>query len=394
MHQNASSPVSTGLRAGLHLLFFALAALVIVRALLGSATGGVPAVILGVAFVGVYVAGLWFSRASRERPVPRALVGLWLAGLTAIWAVLIWLSPDAAYLVFPLFFLYLAALPRPAALLAVFGTAALTIWGLGWARSFGVPGVLGPLVGAGIAIIISFGYQSLEREARARERLIADLVSARERLAATEREAGKLAERERLAREIHDTVAQALSSIQLLLHAAERETPRDPEAAAAHARRAREAAAEALAETRGLIDELAPPAITGASLAEALGRLAETTAAQSGLRVEFRESGERFPLSTPQKTALLRVAQGAISNAVRHASAARVDLSLSYLDGEALLDIVDDGRGFDPAALADRGPGGSFGLIAMRGRMEDLGGTLTISSAPGEGTSITAAVTE
>lgn len=386
MANTVSRPVSAGLRTGLHLLVVALSVFVILRAAFGVGRAPVPVLILGILFLGLYLAGIWWGRPEGYS----VAVAAWLGTLTALWATLIWLSPDAAYLVFPLFFLYLALLPRTGALSAVAVSAVVSILAIAVHGSFSIAGVVGPLIGAGIAVAIGLGYQGLVREGENRERLIGELMAARERLATTEREAGKLAERERLARDIHDTVAQGLSSIQLLLHAAEREGSAQPERAMTHVRRAREAAALALAETRGLIDELAPPAMTGASLSEALTRLADTTAAQSGIAVNLHESGEPSDLSTVVKTGLLRIAQGALANVVRHARAGRADVTLTYLNDEVILDVVDDGVGFDPDALAERAAGGSFGLIAMRQRIAELGGTLTVESAPGEGTSVTA----
>ncbi|WP_030149155.1 sensor histidine kinase [Mycetocola saprophilus] len=385
MIRSADGPVSAGLRTGLHLLFVSLALFVMIRAGFRSGPEPVIAAILAAVFLVWYLLGAWWGRDDQSR----GRIGLWLGGLTLLWIAMILVSQDAAYLSFPLFFLYLALLDRTPALLSVAVVSAVSIIAIGLHGGFSVPGILGPLIGAVIAVAIGLGYRELQRVALRREELIAELISTRVRLAETEREAGKLAERERLARDIHDTVAQGLSSIQLLLHAAERASEQAPETAIEHVRRARDAAALALAETRGLIDELAPPAITGASLAEALSRLAENASQQAGIPVEFHTDGTPEPLSTVVKTGLLRIGQSALANVVQHADATRADLSLSYLDGETILDIVDDGRGFDPDSLVERTAGGSFGLIAMRSRIAELGGSLVIESAPGEGTTVT-----
>lgn len=172
---------------------------------------------------------------------------LWLLGLSVEWVCLVWLTPDAAYLVFPLFFLYLHVLGRRWGTLAVLVAVGVSILALGLHGGWSVGGVVGPLVGAGVAVVIGLGYQSVAREAAERERLMADLVATRDRLVATEHESGVLAERSRLAREIHDTVAQGLSSIQMLLHAAERADPTRP--GIEHVRLARETAATNLADT-------------------------------------------------------------------------------------------------------------------------------------------------
>jgi len=110
------------------------------------------------------------------------------------------------------------------------------------------------------------------------------------------------------------------------------------------------AATQALAETRQFIDELSPPALREATLVEALRRLAVQTGDSSGIPVGVTIAGSVEALSTPVETALLRIAQGALSNAVQHADATRIDLTLSMLDSEVILDVVDDGIGFTPTA--------------------------------------------
>lgn len=198
-------------------------------------------------------------------------------------------------------------------------------------------------------------------------------------------EAGALEERSRLARKIHGTVAQGLSSIQLLLHAAERGGVAGE--ALEQVQLARETAAANLAETRHFIRALSPPALDGHTLVDAVSRLT-TSASRDGLVVNFHVSGTPRTLAMPLETTLLRIAQASMSNVSQHASAKRVELTLTYLDDWVSLDIVDDGRGFDPKA-ADRP--GSFGLIALRERVEKLGGTLSVESQPGAGAAIAAA---
>lgn len=416
MTHSALSPVFTALKLGLHALVVALIGLVIVRSITIGGASALPAVILAVVMLASYAAGAVLAARARravvgEHPSPASedvarrhgpLVLGWLALLSLEWVALVLLSPDAAYLVFPLFFLYLHLLPRAVAVPAVVIATVAAIFAIGVHSGFSVGGVVGPLVGAAVAVAIGLGYEALAREAAERERLIGELVAAREELAERGREAGKLAERERLAAELHDTVAQALSSIQLLLHAAERTAgaeslatgvsatgTADAEELRAHIGLAREAAATALAETRGLIDELSPPALVGSTIADALERLAATTSAQSGVPVVATVTGEPIAVSTPVTTALLRVAQSSLANVVRHARASRADVTLSYLDEEVILDIDDDGIGFDPEQLVERAAGGSFGIASMRRRIAELGGEVVVRSSPGAGTTVT-----
>jgi signal transduction histidine kinase len=185
-------------------------------------------------------------------------------------------------------------------------------------------------------------------------------------------------------------VAQGLSSIQLLLHAAEL-TVTDA-SALEHLRLARDTAAANLQEARRFIRELTPPALVTQTLPGALARLAaasERTATGSGLatRVTLHVTGDAVPLSMPLETTLLRIAQGSLANVAQHAGASRAEVTLSYMSDEVALDIVDDGRGFTLATSPDAGST-SFGLVAIRQRVEQLGGTFVLESGPGRGTAV------
>ncbi|MEV5596596.1 sensor histidine kinase [Streptomyces sp. NPDC052496] len=324
-----------------------------------------------------------------------AAAALWLAVVMVVWAVLLALTPLGVWLAFPLFFVQLHLLPLRWALPAVLVTTLVAIGGFGWhTRALTVGTVIGPALGAAVAVAVVLGYQALYRESEQRRRLIEELTAARSDLAAAEHAAGVLAERERLAREIHDTLAQGLSSIQLLLRAAERGIPPGPDTAAAlgHVQQARQAAVDNLAEARRFVRALSPPDLEAGSLPAALERLCATTARSAGLAVHCQVSGAPVELPTPHEVALLRIAQSALANAVQHAHASRAELTLSYMDTEVALDVVDDGTGFAPDAVPPPGSGAvagtGFGLAAMRARARALHGTLAVESTPGEGTAV------
>ncbi|MGC0369932.1 sensor histidine kinase [Microbacterium sp. SLBN-111] len=376
MPHRTLAPVFTGLRAGLHALFVGLLALVVVRVVW---TGGSPwALALVAVLAAVYLAGLWIARTRN-----RASGAAWIGALTLVWVPLLWLVPEAAYLVFPLFFLYLHLLPGWTGPAAVVAATAVTIVALAVHGGLTVGGVVGPLVGAGVALLIGLGYGALQRRSVESEALVAELLATRDRLAATEREQGVLAERARLAREIHDTVAQGLSSIQMLLYAAERADATGP--GIAHIRLARQTAADGLAETRRFIRELAPPTLDR-GLGPALQRLVQGWAQREGIDVEASVPSE-VSLPMDAQTALLRIAQGALANVSQHADAGRVRVALAQDGADVRLTIADDGRGFDPAGVEGAASGtDSFGLRAMRERVEQLDGDLTVESAPGAGT--------
>ncbi|MBW8482297.1 sensor histidine kinase [Actinomadura parmotrematis] len=373
----ALTPTLRVLAGCLHLLVAGLLALAAVRA---AADHAWHAVAVAAALALVYAAGPALP-AVRES---RRAAALWLGALGAVWLVLLALSVDAVWLAFPLYFLALHLLPRRAGLAAVVAAATAAVAGFaGHSGGLTAAGVLGPVLGAAVAVAVVRGYQALYRESERRRRLIEELTAARAGLAEAERAAGVLAERERLAREIHDTLAQGLTSIQLLLSAAERDLPARPGAAAGYVGQARRAAADNLAEARRFVAALAPPALEDATLADALERLCATTAARHGLAVRFHLEGTPAPLPTAREVALLRVAQSALANTVRHARAATADVTLAYRGDGVVLEVADDGAGFDPAAPPD---GEGFGLGAMRARADAAGGALTVDAAPGRGT--------
>lgn len=220
-------------------------------------------------------------------------------------------------------------------------TTEFSILSLGLHLGFSVGGVIGPLVGAGVALLIGLAYRALRGEAEERERLLAELIRTRQQLAETEREQGALAERARLAREIHDTVAQGLSSIQMLLRAAERDTP---EPGAGYLKLARETAADSLSDTRQIIRELTPARLDD-GLAAALRRLGQEQTDRASVPVEVAAEDLDLPMGT--QTALLRIAQGAVSNAIRHADATRIAVELAREDDAVSLVVRDNGQGFD-----------------------------------------------
>ncbi|MER7194665.1 sensor histidine kinase [Streptomyces flaveolus] len=373
----------------MHLLVAGLLALVALRA---AADGRphAPAVVAVAAVLGaVYAVGPALPAVSASR----LAAALWLTAVGAVWLVLLALSAEAVWLAFPLYFVQLHLLPRRAGPAAVLGTAVAAIAAFSVHQgTFTAATAIGPALGAAVAVAVVWGYQALYRESEQRRRLIEELTVTRADLADAQRAAGVLEERERLAREIHDTLAQGLSSIQLLLRAAERALPGRPEPAVTYVGQARQAALDNLAEARRFVAALSPPALDDTPLAGALERLCATTADRHRLDVRFRLAGRPRPLPTAQEVVLLRVAQSGLANTVGHARAGTAEVTLSHLRDAVVLTVVDDGVGFDPAAVRVPGAegGGGFGLAAMRARVHAAGGTLTVESAPGRGTALSA----
>ncbi|WP_326659257.1 sensor histidine kinase [Streptomyces sp. NBC_00385] len=328
-----------------------------------------------------------------SRPTPRRLV--WLGVLVAVWMVLVVLAPSFAWCAVPLFYTGLRILPPRAALVLV---ALLTLFvvaaQLRLADGFDPNLVLAPPAVAAVATAV---FIHMQRQAATQAELIDDLLRTRRELAATERREGTLAERQRLSMEIHDTLAQGLSSQQMLLQAADRTWDADPATARRHVRTATGIAERNLAEARRFVHDLAPADLAeGGGLEAALHALATRETAQSQGRLTVRchvEGTPHAPLPDRVQSALLRIAQGALANVTEHAGATEAALTLTHLDDRTVLDIADNGHGFTPGPRTGTPDGvRGHGLPAMRARLQQLGGTLAIESAPGEGTVVTAAV--
>jgi signal transduction histidine kinase len=200
------------------------------------------------------------------------------------------------------------------------------------------------------------------------------------------REAGVLDERQRLAHEIHDTLAQGLTGIVTQLRAAEGADGPDRDRRLAQVR---DLARDSLGEARRAVQALRPEPLIASQLPEALSELARRVTGTAGITVSVETTGDARPLQPELEVTLYRVAQEALANAEKHARASRIGLTLSYSDDVVLLDVVDDGIGFRPG---DRGDGTGFGLESMHRRVRRVAGKLSIESTPGDGTAVSAQV--
>ncbi|AHI00781.1 sensor histidine kinase [Kutzneria viridogrisea] len=337
------------LRRSLHVLFFVL---------LAVGVRSVPTAVCAAVLLAWYLVGVLLARRTRQR----AVAVWWLLVLTAGWVGLVLLSADFVWVAFALMLLHLQMLPMRLAVTAMVGLTAVAAF-VGGQRGFA--GVLGPVIGAGIATVMTIVYKGLRDESEANAALTAELAVA--------------AERERMAREIHDTVAQGLSSIVLLLQSAN---------AGEHLDTALGTARDSLEQARRVVRAMTPAELDGRPLADALRRLA------TAQRAEFLVDGDPVPLATQVEVTLLRVAQGGLANVRAHAAADRVRVTLTYQPGAVSLDVVDDGRGFDPARPPGSAPtsGTGVGLSAMRARLAEVGGQLVVESAPGGGTALGARI--
>lgn len=205
------------------------------------------------------------------------------------------------------------------------------------------------------------------------------------------REAGVLDERQRMAREIHDTLAQSLAGVLTQLQAAE-QTLTGPSPAHRHLATAVEMARTSLAEARRTVHAVEPELLAQARLPEAIADVAGRWAQTHGVESILTTTGDPRPMHTDVEVTLLRAAQEALANVAKHADAGQVRLTLSYMGDMVTLDVRDDGIGFEPGPGQATASDGGFGLAAMRQRVQRLAGSLVIESEPGEGTAISASV--
>ncbi|WP_239571891.1 sensor histidine kinase [Streptomyces sp. G44] len=350
---------------------------------------------LSVCLALLYVSG----PALGTRPTPHRLA--WLVLVVAVWSVLVSLAPSFAWCAVPLFYTGLRTLPPRAALLLVAVLTAFVVTAqVQLAGRFDPDLLLAPPAWAAVASAV---FLYMQRQAARQRELIDDLLRTRRELAATERREGTLAERQRLSMEIHDTLAQGLSSQQMLLQAADRLWDTDPAKARAHVRTAESITERGLADARRFVHDLAPADLAdGGGLTEALRALARRES-DATLSVRFHAEGTPVPLPDRVGSALLRIAQGALANVREHAHATTAALTLTLLGDQVVLDVADDGRGFTPPGAGERVAGEpaagasaagvrGHGLPAIRARAAQLGGALTIESAPGEGTVLSVSI--
>ena len=213
--------------------------------------------------------------------------------------------------------------------------------------------------------------------------LIVELNRSRAEVARLSHEAGTLAERQRLAGDVHDTVAQGLTSIVMLVQAADAELDRDTGQARRHLDLALATARDALAEARAIVGALTPGDLTGSSLPDALRRLAERSTRETGVVATFSADVPVGELPTAVEVVLLRAAQEALTNVARHAGADTVSVHLERTEDVVTVTVADDGRGFDPTEAS-----GGYGLNAMRARVDQVSGRLSVDTAPDRGTTV------
>ena len=377
------------MRNGVHIL----TATILVVAILMSVRMDLSLAVLNLVLLSLF-AGLYFVGSYYLERMTGVWKLAWLIALTVVWIADILVASAGIYLLFVLFFLYLRVLGMVwGSISVIFGTAVSVGIQIPQGLTFG--GVMGPVVSALVTVAIFYAFTRLHEINTERTALIRELMETREQLAETERAAGVAGERQRIAHEIHDTLAQGLSSIQMLLHAANRDLDGEINVDKARERigLARQTAADNLQEARAMIAALQPAALSQTSLVGALDRMAQGFAAAADLNIEVEADGEVTQLPMKLEAVLLRIAQGAVGNVAKHAQATRARITVSYSDDAVRVDIVDNGIGFDVKAVESRPAGlGHIGLAAMKRRAEEVSGEVVIESSPGNGTAVSVSV--
>ncbi|MER0482309.1 sensor histidine kinase [Streptomyces sp. Edi2] len=324
------------------------------------------------------------------------------------------MSSFALFALIPMLMMSLAT--RPALVAGVLGNLVpvTILWLRGGAAGPTVLFVLlASLLGIALSALLGLWIKRVVRQNKEHAELIEELRRNREQVARLSHQAGIFAERERLAREIHDTLAQSLTSIISLVQAADSEVEGAPAVARKHLALVGRVAKESLVEARAFVADRTPASLQESSLAQALRRQADGLIAESGLLVRFAVEGDERPLPMAVNVVLLRAAQEAGANVRKHADARAVELMLRYDAGQVVLRVADDGKGFDAAAGAGaevaagtaaagaagreqergaagqgQGDGGGFGLRGMAARVAQTGGVLSVVSEPGVGTTV------
>jgi signal transduction histidine kinase len=355
---------------------------------------------------------LWFHTLHPEWHENRPLMGLYFVGLIALAFGLVALAPWYGFFTFagyPQAFQYLTGRWRYVGVAATATVASVSYMG-GWAN-MGADDLWWAWLGLSVvvtALASAFSYfaDMADRRNDKQKRALAELHKANVKLEAAleenaglhaqllvqAREAGVLDERQRMAREIHDTLAQGLAGILTQLQAAE-QTMDEPATWRRHVTNAMNLARESLTEARRTVHAVEPSVLAEARLPDAISDVTRRWSEVNRIDAVLTTTGDPRPMHADVEVTLLRTAQEALANVAKHAQANRVGLTLSYMEDLVTLDVRDDGIGFDPNVKRANGyTNGGFGLAGMRQRVQRLAGRLEIESEPGGGTAVSAAV--
>ena len=313
-----------------------------------------------------------------------------IVGDMLLWIVLVNISPAFYLSLFGLFGQVFRHLPIRYAAVAILiltaGTIAEQVSDSNTPVDLTSPVVWVFVLTALAAILLGLWVSAIIGQSTRRRELIEELEATQAELAAAERREGTLEERQRLAREIHDTLAQGFTSIVLHLEAADQALPDDTITLQRHLDQARATARDSLDQARRVVEDLRPDLLEQQSLPDAIERTAARFQEETGVSVTSQTTGTPVPLHPEIEVTMLRATQEALSNVRKHARATAVQITLSYMGDTLILDVVDNGVGLagaSPSVFA-----GGYGLQAMEERVHQSGGEVELESEPGEGTTV------
>ncbi|HSR84380.1 MAG TPA: sensor histidine kinase [Streptosporangiaceae bacterium] len=361
------------------------AVLAIVAASTGSAHGKAVALgAIGAMAPWYLLVGRPHLRSVADTVTRRSVI--YMTGIVLLFAVAALQVPNTLFLCIALLPQCYDFLPErvaliPALTMTAVGAASVAYWDKGPSR---IPIAVGLFAAISTFTVAFGGYIGrIITQSGERASLIAQLEATRAELAEVSREAGVMAERQRLAGEIHDTLAQGFSSILMLIQAAESQLELSPGTARSQLGLAAQTARENLAEARTLVGGLASVQLQAGTLEDALRRITERAGTELGIEASFATEGAGRRLPAATEVVLLRTGQEALANVRKHAAAKKVTVRLCYASDSVVLEVIDNGAGFDPTLV-----NGGYGLRGMRARVDEAGGKITECSAPGLGTSV------
>ena len=359
------------LRVSLHVLVAVLLAVGLMGQL--RIDDPLPGLVLSTVFAAVYMAGTVWHYEGRAYPswAPYA----WLGVVVALWVGLMQVSADFVWLEFPLVMLACVILPRWWELVAAAGLLCVSLVAVA-APGGNIGAVVGPSIGTVLAVFIVHAYRALRAEADHYKQMADDLRSAQRERAAAEHAAGVAQERARLAREVHDTMAQGLSSIVLLGRALDKQLG-DDAAARETLDVIRSTAADNLAEARRFVKINSADTVSvedkpqRVALPVRLERLAQAASdRQRALGEPLEVQVNAVDLPEPAASVAERMVREGLSNIVRHAGASKAVITVDKLGATATIDVFDNGRGISGKE--------GYGLKGLRARVEEIGGELSV----------------
>ncbi len=359
------------LRVSLHVLVAVLLAVGLMGQL--RIDDPLPGLVLSTVFAAVYMAGTVWHYEGRAYPswAPYA----WLAVVAALWVGLVQVSADFVWLEFPLVMLACVILPRWWELLAAAGLLCVSLVAVA-APGGNIGAVVGPSIGTVLAVFIVHAYRALRAEADHYKQMAEDLRSAQRERAAAEHAAGMAQERARLAREVHDTMAQGLSSIVLLGRAMDKQLG-EGSPARETLDVIRSTAADNLAEARRFVKINSADTVSvedklqRVALPVRLERLARAASdRQRALGEPLEVQVNAVDLPEPAASVAERMVREGLSNIVRHAGASKAVITVDKLGATATIDVFDNGRGISGKE--------GYGLKGLRARVEEIGGELSV----------------